>query len=107
MLRRSAGQTKGPEPGLASLIMLASVVATALALAVGVPNLLAKEHAREDNNTVALVADYDDLVSYQEGLGLAGSLEKLRLVPVSVVLARSSLPLSEEKIIRDFGFSIL
>lgn len=107
MLRRSAGQNTGPERGLASLIILASVSLTALALAVGAGNIVAKERARESDNTVALVADYDDLLSFQEGAGLAGSLDTLRLVPVRVILARATLPPADEKLIRDFGFSVL
>src|SRR4051812_20696086 len=107
MLRRSAGQTQGPEKALAAFIVLFTVGLTALSLMVGVPNIVQKEKARETDNTVALVADYDDLLSYQEAEGVAGSLEMLRLVPVSVILARSALAPADEKLIRDFGFSIL
>src|SRR5947208_1136104 len=106
MLRRSAGQTKGPERGWAALVIAGAICAAAAAFIPGIPNILAKEKILDADNTVSLVADYDDLMSYQEGPGLPGSLETLRLVPVTMILARIDLPGSDEKLIRDFGFNI-
>lgn len=107
MLRRSAGQTKGSESGWATFVIIASVVAVVMALTPGISNIFSKEKALDADNTVSLVADYDDLVSYQEGSGLPGSLEILRLVPVNLIRARIDLPAPDEKLIRDFGFNIL